>query len=61
MKYHLKIASVIWPDRQGAVTVHRVLHLLRWLAFEVYEFVCMPVALHLQHPVNGYKAPDMQL
>ena len=40
------------------VTVHRVLHLLRWRSFEVHEYVCMPAALHRQHPVNAYNSAN---
>jgi len=43
------------PKHKTIVTVHRVLHLLRWRAFEVHEYVCMPAALHLQHPVKQIK------
>jgi len=34
------------------------LHLLHWRAFEVHEYVCMPAALHLQHPVNAYNSAN---
>jgi len=41
-------------EEEKTVSVYRVLHLLRWREFKVHEYVCMPAALHLQHPVNAY-------
>ena len=41
-----------WITR--TVGVHRAPHLLRYRALEVRQYVCVPGALHLRHPVNAY-------
>ena len=49
----LKIDGII--DHK-VVSVHRARHLLRYRALEVQQYVGVPEALQLQHPVNAYRA-----
>ena len=47
-----------WKEavHEKAVSVHRAPHLLRYRALEVHQYVGVPEALQLRHPVNAYRS-----